>query len=229
MKSSCIDYLEAGSFSPVVTDYLEQNPKLDPYFSFPPTIAGFQQLIAKKKITVNRNVLVRVLKEQYNRVHSRESIVNSQKSIVISDIVNQNIELLLEENTYTITTGHQLNIFTGPLYFIYKIVTAIKLADDLKKALPEYNFVPVYWMATEDHDFEEINHTNLGGSKLIWESPAKGVTGRLSPTSMHQVIKEYQSCLGISDNAAKLSSIIEYAYENHPTLADATHYLVNAL
>jgi uncharacterized protein YllA (UPF0747 family) len=64
--------------------------------------------------------------------------------------------ILLEENTFTVTTGHQLNIFTGPLYIIYKIVTTINLARALKNAYPEYNFVPVYWMASEDHDFEEI-------------------------------------------------------------------------
>jgi len=232
MKSSCIDYLETGSFSPLVTDYLELDPKLRPYYNYAPTIAGFQQLISKKKNTINRSLLVQILKEQYLKVNSPWSMVHGQESKVKShsyDIVSQNIELLLQENTYTITTGHQLNIFTGPLYFIYKIVTAIKLAHDLKKALPEYNFVPVYWMATEDHDFEEINHTNLGGRKLLWETIAKGATGRLSTESMHEVIKEYQSNLGISSNAAKLSSIIEHAYKNHYLLADAMRYLVNAL
>jgi bacillithiol biosynthesis cysteine-adding enzyme BshC len=222
MKSSCIDYLEAGSFLPVVTDYLAQDTKLTSHFSFSPTIAGFQELILNKNNTSNRELLVEVLKEQYLKVHGPWTMDHGQT-------VNQNIELLLKENTYTITTGHQLNIFTGPLYFIYKIVTAIKLAEDLKKALPEYNFVPLYWMATEDHDFEEINHTNLDGKKLVWQSSEKGATGRLSSESMQQVIKEYQSTLGISDNAAKLSSIVYEAYANHTSLADATRFLVNEL
>jgi len=223
MKSSCIDYLEAGGFLPVVTDYLEQDPKLSSYFSFPPSLAGFRQLIAKKKKNVNRELLVKVLREQYKDVHSRESIVHSP------DRVSQNIELLLDENTYTITTGHQLNIFTGPLYFIYKIVTAIRLASDLKEAFPLYNFVPVYWMATEDHDFDEISHTNLAEKKLVWNDVEQGATGRMSTASMLQVIKEYKSALGISANAAKLSAIIEDAYINHSSLADATRCLTNAL
>jgi bacillithiol biosynthesis cysteine-adding enzyme BshC len=232
MKSSCIDYLETGSFLPVVTDYLKQDPKLSLYYSFPPTITGFAQLIHQKKNTVNRNLLVQVLKEQYFSIKTQVSSIKTQKSVIESDSflkVDQNIEHLLKESTYTITTGHQLNIFTGPLYFIYKIVTVIKLADDLKKALPEYNFVPIYWMATEDHDFEEINHTKLGEKKIVWENSAKGAAGRLNPGSMQRVVKEYQNSLGKSDNAARLSSIISHAYANHTSLADATRYIVNAL
>jgi bacillithiol biosynthesis cysteine-adding enzyme BshC len=225
MKSSCIDYLETGSFLPVVTDYLAGHPELSPFFSFPPTVSGFEQLISKKTNTAKRDVLVKVLKEQYRLGNGLSSTDNKHSS----DKVNRNIDLLLKENTYTITTGHQLNIFTGPLYFIFKIVTAIKLADDLKKELPGYNFVPVYWMATEDHDFEEINHTHLGEQKLLWENSAKGSTGRMSTASMQKVIREYQSGLGISGNASELSSIINEAYTNHDSLADATHYLVNAL
>ena len=65
---------------------------------------------------------------------------------------------LVDDNTFTLCTGHQLCLFAGPLYFIYKIVSAIKLARKLKSKFPEKHFVPVYWMATEDHDFDEINH-----------------------------------------------------------------------
>lgn len=219
MKSSCIDYRETGSFSPVITDYLEQDPKLASFFNFPPTIEGFKQLIQQRstnKINVNRQLLVEVLKQQYS-------------DIPVSDKVTQNVDFLLKDNTYTITTGHQLNIFTGPLYFIFKIVTAINLTKDLKKAMPEYNFVPVYWMATEDHDFAEINHTYLDGRKLSWDMPATGATGRLGTESMAKVVKEYINNLGISVNATKLADIIETAYIKHPLLSDATRSLANAL
>jgi bacillithiol biosynthesis cysteine-adding enzyme BshC len=218
MKSSCIDYQETGSFSPVIIDYLEQDPKLAPFINFPATIEGFKLLIEQRianKINVNRDVLVTALKEQYSNIPA-------------SDKVNQNIELLSKENTYTITTGHQLNIFTGPLYFIFKIVSSINLANDLKKALPEYNFVPVYWMATEDHDFAEINHTYLEGRKLSWDIPAAGATGRLNTESIAHIVKEYQNTLGASVNAEKLSRIVEQAY-GFPLLADATRYLADAL
>ncbi|TDA74551.1 bacillithiol biosynthesis BshC, partial [Halomonas marinisediminis] len=74
-----------------------------------------------------------------------------------SELTQKNIQLLKEENTFTVTTGHQLNLFTGPLYFLYKIVSTINLCEQLKTEFPKQNFVPIYWMATEDHDFEEIN------------------------------------------------------------------------
>ncbi|MEJ7661465.1 MAG: bacillithiol biosynthesis BshC [Hymenobacter sp.] len=77
--------------------------------------------------------------------------------------VAANLDLLARDTTFTITTGHQLNLLTGPLYFVYKMVTAIKLSRDLKAAYPHYDFVPVYWLATEDHDFAEINSFPLFG------------------------------------------------------------------
>ncbi|WP_416171478.1 bacillithiol biosynthesis protein BshC [Algoriphagus boritolerans] len=81
------------------------------------------------------------------------------------------------KKTFTVTTGHQLNLFTGPLYFIYKIVSTINLAKNLQSAYPEYHFVPVYWMASEDHDFEEINNFKLDGKKYQWNSTQKGAVG----------------------------------------------------
>jgi len=75
--------------------------------------------------------------------------------------VKKNIEALLSEDTFTITTAHQNNLFTGPLYFIYKIVHAIKLADHLKDSLPGQNFVPVFYIGSEDADMDELNHISL--------------------------------------------------------------------
>src|SRR5690606_27481839 len=108
----------------------------------------------------HRDALVAALKAQYGDL------------IASSPAVAQNIELLKNSNTFTVTTGHQLNIFTGPLYFIFKIVTAIRLAQDLKKKFTDKDFIPVYWMATEDHDFAEINHTRVYGKKITWDVPA---------------------------------------------------------
>ena len=84
-------------------------------------------------------------------------------------------------------TGHQLNLFTGPVFFLYKIITAIKLSAALKKAYPKYSFIPVYWMATEDHDFEEINHFNFKGKKIRWNREAGGGVGKYME---HQTLAE---------------------------------------
>ena len=220
MKATYIDYSETNSFSPGLISYLNQDPKLTPFISYKPDIEGFKLLLDSKKVPADRQTLVTVLKEQYAGIASNEA----QRS----KFVSRNVELLLQDTTYTITTGHQLNLFTGPLYFIFKIVTAINLSRELKENFPDKDFVPVYWMATEDHDFAEINHTHIGGKKISWPHDAKGATGRISTEGLSAVIKEYTGVLGISDNANRLADIIETSY-SQPTLAAATRYLVNAL
>jgi bacillithiol biosynthesis cysteine-adding enzyme BshC len=221
MKATYIDYSDTHSFSNAVIRYINKDQKLAPFISYEPTIEGFGQLLKNKKVVANREILVKVLQEQY-------AGMDLQHDQALSTVA-QNILLLSEESTFTITTGHQLNLFTGPLYFIYKIVTAINLAKELAIKFPEKNFVPVYWMATEDHDFEEINHTYIGGKKIEWPFDAKGATGRLSTREMVAAVKEYTAVLGISQNADELCNLIETAYLRHSTLASATRYLVTSL
>ena len=92
-------------------------------------LEGFEQLIKNKKPLASRDILADVLTEQYTRI--------SDIGYPISDLVSSNIQFASRgRNTYTITTGHQLNIFTGPLYFIFKIATAIKLSQTTKRAFP---------------------------------------------------------------------------------------------
>ncbi|MEH6306068.1 bacillithiol biosynthesis cysteine-adding enzyme BshC [Olivibacter sp. CPCC 100613] len=217
MKASYINYSDTNSFSETLLAYIAKDKKLAPFLGNDPTMAGFEKQISQKATKINRKVLVNTLSSQYN------SFVN-----LPSDVKN-NIRLLGEENTFTVTTGHQLNIFTGPLYFIFKIVSTIKLCKQLKEKFPDYNFVPVYWMATEDHDFAEINHTQLQGEIIKWDVPAQAGTGRMETLSMARTVKKYQKLLGLSHNSDKLAKLVEEAYLQHTNLADATRYLVNGL
>jgi len=223
MESSCIDYKATGFFSQTVIDYLEDKPELRPFYGQRPDIDGFKNVISKRKVTADRNQLSEILTEQYEEIFDPSVDGRNSKS------VQDNISLLREPNTYTITTGHQLNIFAGPLYFIYKIVTAIKLATQLKKQFPDKNFVPVYWMASEDHDFAEINYTNIGGKKVHWWYEASGATGRINPDTMRQALNQYKGVLGLEHHGKELADIVEKAYAGFDKLADATRYLANAL
>ena len=216
MQAKYISYQQTNSFSPIVLDYIQGNETLKPFYKYSVDLAGFASAIEERLVLANRALLVEVLRKQY-------------ASIETSSLVQSNIELLADEKTFTITTGHQLNLFTGPLYFIYKIVTTINLAKELKAAYPAYNFVPVYWMATEDHDFEEINHIKLEDKKLVWETNAAGATGKISTADLTDVLSAYQGYLGIGESGEKLASIVEAAYKNHNQLADATRALVDAL
>jgi len=113
-----------------------------------------QQIVLKKQSfsAEQRALLSEVLEEKY-------------KGIAVSEKLKRNLRLLQEPDTFTVTTGHQLCLMTGPLYFIYKILHVIKLSADLHEKFPEQHFVPVYWMASEDHDFEEIRSFLLFGQK----------------------------------------------------------------
>ncbi|SMO33176.1 bacillithiol biosynthesis cysteine-adding enzyme BshC [Solitalea koreensis] len=217
MQASCIDYKHTGYFSKTVTDYLANANNHSPFYKYQPTLDSFSQIIIdKSKENIDRKTLVEVLKRQY------KSIGHGPWTMVI--------ESLQYENTFTVTTGHQLCLFTGPLYFIYKIVTTINLAESIQKANPGCKIVPIYWMATEDHDFAEINHINLFGKQIEWkEEDAKGATGRLNTTTLQQVIEELTPILGESDHAKELADLFNTAYLKHANLADATRYLVNVL
>lgn len=218
MKASCIDYKDTHCFSQTLLAYIDRDPAFEPFITGWPDLESFgRQIELKKQHPVRRKPLVDLLEKQYG------NLLESAPS------VKQNIKHLGDDRTFTVTTGHQLNVFTGPLYFIFKIISAIRLAEDLKAAYPDYNFVPVYWMASEDHDFAEINHTYLLGQKITWDTPAISATGRMATASMKDAVRNYQGYLGLSGHAAKLSSLVQEAYLGHDNLAAATRTLVHSL
>ncbi len=216
MKAKYISYQDTHSFSKLVLDYVDDEEFLRPFYSFRPDMPGLKQAVVARNFKGDRKILADVLTQQY-------------KHLQIHQAVSQNIALLAQDNTFTVTTGHQLNLFTGPLYFIYKIVTTINLAIEMKMANPDKNFVPVYWMATEDHDFEEINHVSVDEKNISWIQQTNGATGRLSTKTVAAAVMAYKGYLGISKNGKKLAKLVEHAYLNHDNLADATRTLVNSL
>lgn len=219
MPTDCISYQTSGYFSKLINDYLDQKPELKPLYNHFPTLENFERQIIEKQANFdnqNRIPLVETLKKQY-------------QNIEISDSTKQNIELLALSNTFTITTGHQLNLFSGPLYFLYKIISTINLTKELKLKYPANNFVPVYWMATEDHDFEEINYFNFKGKKFRWNKESTGPVGRLSTEGLAEFFEIYAAELGSSTNAGVIKKLFEEAYLKHGNLADATRFLANSL
>ncbi|MFD2099265.1 bacillithiol biosynthesis cysteine-adding enzyme BshC [Flagellimonas iocasae] len=219
MEVDCIPFKETGYFSKLICDYLDQDNGLKPFYNRFPLAENFKEQIEEKKANypaAHRKVLVEALKKQY-------------KGFEVSETTENNIASLANENTFTIITGHQLNLFTGPLYFLYKIVSTINLAKELKNSHPNAHFVPVYWMATEDHDFDEINYFNLHGKKIQWNRSASGAVGALSTEGLDAVFELLSPELGNTGNAAELKKLFKNAYLEHSTLTDATRYLANAL
>jgi bacillithiol biosynthesis cysteine-adding enzyme BshC len=219
MPTDCISYQNSGYFTPLMNDYLNQKSSLKALYNHFPTIENFEKQLLEKQQNYNSNsreVLVKVLKEQY-------------ESLAISELTKKNIALLSVKNTFTITTGHQLNLFTGPLYFLYKIISTINLTKELKSKYPKYNFVPIYWMATEDHDFEEINYFNFKGKKFQWNRESSGPVGRLSTEGLDEFLSVFEKELGSGTNANTIKKLFKDAYTNNDSLANATRYLTNQL
>jgi len=219
MKVHHIPFQKTGYFSKIICNYLDKKTELSDFYGNFPDLDGFKNQIEVKTASFqsnSRNILVDVLKDQY-------------KNITISNKTLQNINSLSSNTTYTITTGHQLNIFTGPLYFLYKIIATINLTKVLKKEFPNLNFIPMYWMATEDHDFDEINFFNFKSEKIIWNRESSGAVGRLKTADFDTVFKEFSKKLGNSNKANYLKELFESSYVNHSNLTEATRYLVNEL
>lgn len=204
MKLHSVALRTTGQFPPLLLDYLDQKSELNDFYAIFPSLDGAQEAIRQRAgfDPVKRRILVDALSKQYSGISSAPDF-----------------SPLLNETTFTVTTGHQLNIFTGPLYVIYKIVTTINLARALKETYPEYDFVPVYWMASEDHDFAEIASFNLFGQKYTWPGQPKGAVGRLNPKRLELVL----------DALPQAVPFFRKAYLENQTLADAVRCYMHEL
>ena len=217
MDVDCISFRSTGFFSKLILDYLDQEEFVASLYSNFPNLDGIKNQIKEKENhfpAANREVLSCVLEKQYKNIKASKSTM-------------QNIDALKETKTFTIVTGHQLNLFTGPLYFLYKIISTINLAKKIEEENPGYKIVPVYWMATEDHDFEEINYFNFRGKKIQWNKEASGAVGKLNTDGLEEVFAILEKELGTSKNASYLKEVFKNAYLKHDTLTEATRYLVN--
>ncbi len=209
MQHKKIPFADTKAFSPFFLDYIQQKETLKPYYHRFPNLQNFKDQIHEKSTSFpseNRQILVSTLEKQYQH-------------LTIPEPVAKNISDLSDSRTFTVTTGHQLNIFTGPLYFIYKIVTAINTCKQLKEQYPDYHFVPVYWMASEDHDYDEIKYFNLYGKKYIWETSQKGAVGRFHTKGFDSLLNQIPGDTGIFKDA----------YLKNKKLSDAVRHYVNAL
>lgn len=217
-KKTTLDFKTSGALNKLVADYIHKKENLKPFYGFFPDEAGFAQLLKTPPYAdFDRGPLSKILDEQARQVKN-----TSEASFI-------NIQKLSQKNTFTVTTGHQLCLFTGPLYFIYKILSAINLAERLKTRFPDLDFVPVYWMASEDHDFEEINHFHSSGKTIRWKSSQTGGVGNFKTDELKKLLPQIQELFGRSENADYLSALFEDAYLKHGSLSDATRFLANAL
>jgi bacillithiol biosynthesis cysteine-adding enzyme BshC len=207
MRIHPVALTDTDAFSSFFIDFIQQKEQLKDFYHRFPTLPNYIEQAKQKAESfpaANRALLQEVLLRQYS-------------SIRLTPTVKHCIELLADKTTFTVTTGHQLNIFTGPLFFIYKIVTVVNICKWLKVKYPEYNFIPVYWMASEDHDYEEIKSFRLYGQKYTWETKQSGAVGRFDPSSISSLLDQIPGDITPFRNA----------YLKQKTLANAVRSYVN--
>ncbi|MBZ0182930.1 MAG: bacillithiol biosynthesis cysteine-adding enzyme BshC [Melioribacteraceae bacterium] len=148
-----------------------------------------------------------------------------------------NIELLGKDKTVAVVTGQQLGILGGPLYTFYKTITAIKLASSLKEKYDDYNFVPVFWLEGDDHDFEEVTELNLINQKnelqkFIYndnkpEDFNRGNIGRLAfNEGIENFIQEVKSELRETEFSKNVFELFEDSYKLGNTFKKAFSNLI---
>ncbi len=155
MKIEKINYDSISALSFKDLAYIRQESFLDDFIAYDASIESFSDAIRDRKLKpVSRTLLVDVLNDNYSTIQP-------------TAIQSKNIQSLLSENTFTITTAHQPSLFGGPLYYILKICSVINLCKQLKENYPDSDFVPTFISGGEDHDFEEVDHLSLFGSKTL--------------------------------------------------------------
>lgn len=216
--STRIPYRQTGSFSKTVVDYIDQDASLNEFFKYPTTLQGVKRAIEdRKQFNYDRSVLVQELRKQYAGVE-------------LSERTKNNIEALASENTFTFTTAHQNNIFTGPLYFIYKILHTIKLAEYCNANLPGYNFVPVFYIGSEDADLDELNNIYVDGQKLIWNTPQTGAVGRMKvDKELIRLIGLMEGQLSVLPFGNEIVNLMKGCYKEGETIQVSTFKIVNKL
>ena len=219
-KATTLPYRATGLFSPLVNDYMEAKGTAQSFVNYAPTIAGVKEAIEqRKKYPTNRKVLVEVLNKQYDQLAIQSKGISKQ----VLDTVRANIQLLGKENTFTITTAHQPNLFTGPLYFFYKIIQAIQLAAELKKQFPKNNFVPVYYMGSEDADIAEVGSVSIGGLTHQWKTKQTGAIGRMKvDDGLLQLLQNIEGYWAVKPAGKEAIEVLKEAYQKGNTIIEAT-------
>ncbi len=214
MKVDSVSLESTGFYGGILSDYIKRSGAFReegfwPHFANEHALAEYKEYRKSTYAPNQRAALVAALIAQY-------------QGIDISDAVKINIDALKESSTFTVTCGHQLCLFGGPAYVMLKIVSTINLAETLSEKLKPKGerVVPIYWMAADDHDVEEISKFRLYWQEYIWETTQKGPTGSLLTHDLTSLVegKPGESLLAYSE-----------AYKTSDTLSKATRKAINAL
>ncbi|NOQ73333.1 MAG: bacillithiol biosynthesis cysteine-adding enzyme BshC [Crocinitomix sp.] len=211
-------FKEFSFSSQIIRDLVEQKQNIAEFLPHFFSLSQISQQTERKEFSIDQ------------RKTLTDALVLQNADIALSNASQSNINKLKESDTYTITTGHQLNLLSGPLYSIYKVAQVISLSRAMNESDPSKHYVPVFWMATEDHDFEEINHIHLFGNKIAWdkEGQENRIVGEIEPKGIESFTDPIFEKYSDENLKAILSSFTDI-YKKSSNLAEATRSLMNQL
>lgn len=216
MQSHRIPYAETARFTPLVLDHLAQAEGLRGLSVFAPDLSGLRKAAAERSFdAASRLTLCAAIASQY-------------EGMELGDALQESMAALRQPDALTVTTGHQLCLFGGPLYVAFKILNVVRLARTLSADLKR-PVVPVFWMASEDHDRPEIDHTWVNGSKVQWPGASAGAVGHLQLEGIEPVLQQALEAIGPGKHKAWLSELLQACYRPERSLAEATRDLVHGL
>jgi bacillithiol biosynthesis cysteine-adding enzyme BshC len=198
----------------LLVDFLNQKQELSSFHNGSNLNELNQDFLEKKDLSPSkRKLLVDTITNQYQNT-----------GLTVPDNVTQ----LLNHSTFTITTGHQLCLFTGPQYFIHKIITIIKSSIDLNKKYPNSHFVPLFWMASEDHDFKEISNVKVFGKEINVDKSFNKAVGELDSSVFQTALAELKELLKNDDKANDLVQLFTDSF-SQGNWSDVTRYYLHRL
>lgn len=218
MQTQAISFESTAAFSRLALDYIAGKAVFNDFTAHSFSESGVEAALLERATfsAESREILVKTIRQQYGSLAAEKEIASQ-------------IEKLLSPDCFTVVTAHQPNLLSGPAYFIYKIAGVVALSRRLNASHPEKSFVPVYWMGTEDHDLEELNHLHLFGQKLEWNNGLHGPVGRMPLTTLQPVLDQVFALLGEKPEALELKELISSCFRPDNSWAQATRLFVHAL
>ena len=220
MEIDKINLKDTSLFSHLICDLISENKNIEEFISAFPSISNVEKNLHKNINLSNRKVLSDVLISQYNNTVFKD---------IDNSLVFNNIKSLTDPKTQIVTTGHQLNIFASPLFLMYKITSIIATSIKLNEMFNQYSFIPCFWMATEDHDFEEINKIKFNKTQHIWNEDTNDMVGNLTSSKLLPILEDMKGDMCKTKYGQELFNLYQHAYSKNLNYANATRAVLTSL
>lgn len=225
-----INFSDIPGHQNLFLDYLYEFENVSEYFKY-----NFRDREQYKKIF--KSVID---SDNCNRIKLKSILEAQYSDLAPSNKTQKNIELLGKDNTLAIVTGQQLGILGGPLYTFYKIITVIKLSNFLNSRYDDINFVPIFWMEGDDHDFNEVrsinifdsenNLKNVGYKEQVEPDESKKSVGLLQlDDSINDLFTQLEEGLRDSEFKKPLIKVLSDIYETGKTFKTSFRRLIHSI